>query len=140
MKAQVSHIPENLRDRCNIDLRSGDTVRVHLKVQEKSGSTRIQTFEGLVLARKHGSEAGGTFTVRKISHGIGVERVFPLYSPVIESIEVVRRSRARRSKLYYIRTKVARDIRRKMRNFMDFIKFVPTPANTETSVSVDATE
>lgn len=100
-------------------MRSGDTVRVHIKIVEK-GKTRIQIFEGLVIARKHGREAGATFTVRKISNGVGVERIFPLYSPSIDKIEVIKRSVMRRSKLYFIRHKVARDIRRKMRNLFQF--------------------
>jgi large subunit ribosomal protein L19 len=102
-----------------MDLRTGDTVRVHVKIEEK-GKTRIQMFEGLVIARKHGTEAGATFTVRKISHGVGVERVFPLYSPSIEKIEIIRRAKVRRSKLYFIREQVSKAIRRKMRNFKDF--------------------
>jgi hypothetical protein len=77
-------------------------------------------FEGLVLSRKHGREAGATFTVRKVSNGFGVERVFPLYSPNIELIEIIRRSNAGRSKLYYIRTRVSRDIRRKIRSLAQF--------------------
>ena len=112
-------IPAALAARKELDLRAGDTVRVHVKIQEK-GKTRIQMFEGLVLARKHGSEAGATFTVRKISHGVGVERIFPLYSPSIEKIEIIRRAKVRRAKLYFIREKVSKMIRRKMRNFKDF--------------------
>jgi large subunit ribosomal protein L19 len=112
-------IPAALAARKELDLRSGDTVRVHVKIQEK-GKTRIQMFEGLVLARKHGSEAGATFTVRKISHGVGVERIFPLYSPSIDKIEIIRRAKVRRAKLYFIREKVSKMIRRKMRNFKDF--------------------
>lgn len=112
-------IPAALATRKELDLRSGDTVRVHVKIQEK-GKTRIQMFEGLVLARKHGSEAGATFTVRKISHGVGVERIFPLYSPSIDKIEVIRRAKVRRAKLYFIRDKVTKAIRRKMRNFTDY--------------------
>ena len=95
-------------------MRPGDTVRVTQKIPEK-GKFRLQIFEGLVLARKHGKEAGGTFTVRKVLSGVGVEKVFPLYSPMIEKIEVVKRSRVRRAKLYYIREKVAREARRMLR-------------------------
>ncbi len=95
-------------------MRAGDTVRVGLKIQEK-GKTRVQSFEGLVIAVKHGKEAGGTFTVRKVTSGVGVERIFPLYSPVIDKIEIVRRAKARRAKLYFIREKVAREISKKMR-------------------------
>lgn len=111
--------PKAVLARKDLDIRAGDTVRVHVKIQEK-GKTRIQMFEGLVIAKKHGSEPGATFTVRKISNGVGIERIFPLYSPAIEKIEVVKRARVRQSKLYYIRTKVARDIRRKMRNLVDY--------------------
>lgn len=112
-------IPAALAARKEMDIRAGDTVRVHVKIEEK-GKTRIQMFEGLVIARKHGTEAGATFTVRKISHGVGVERIFPLYSPSIDKIEVIRRAKVRRSKLYFIREKVTKAIRRKMRNFTDF--------------------
>ena len=98
-----------------VDMRTGDTVRVVQKVKE-GDKTRLQTFEGLVIAQKHGRELGGTFTVRKISAGIGVERIFPIHSPMIDKIEIVRRAqRVRRAKLYYIREKAARDTRRKMR-------------------------
>ena len=116
----LGHLPKDLQSRKDLDMRAGDTVRVHIKIQEK-GKTRIQIFEGLVIARKHGAEAGATFTVRKISSGVGVERVFPLYAPMIDKIEVIKRSIMRRSKLYFIRDKVARDIRRKMRNLISFV-------------------
>lgn len=112
-------IPRDVANRKDLDIRTGDTVKVSIKIEEK-GKVRIQAFEGLVIARKHGTEAGGTFTVRKVSHGVGVERIFPLYSPSIEKIEVLRRTRVRKSKLYFIREKVTRDIRRKMRNFVGF--------------------
>ncbi|KKW26334.1 MAG: 50S ribosomal protein L19 [Candidatus Kaiserbacteria bacterium GW2011_GWB1_52_6] len=101
--------------RKNLDLRVGDTVRVWQKIEEK-GKYRLQVFEGLVLARKHGSEAGGTFTVRRVASGVGVEKIFPIYSPMIDKIEVVKRSRVRRAKLYYIREKVAREARRQLRH------------------------
>lgn len=107
--------PVNTEDRRALDMRPGDTVRVWQKIEEK-GKTRLQAFEGLVLARKHGTEAGATFTVRRVSGGIGVEKVFPLYSPMIDRIEVTRRAKVRRAKLYYIRKKVAREIKRQMRN------------------------
>lgn len=116
---QTQFIPAALATRKELDLRAGDTVRVHVKIEEK-GKTRIQMFEGLVIARKHGTEAGATFTVRKISHGVGVERIFPLYSPTIEKVEIIRRAKVRRAKLYFIRDQVSKMIRRKMRNFKDF--------------------
>jgi len=112
-------IPAALANRKEMGIRSGDTVRVHVRIEEK-GKTRIQLFEGLVIATKHGAEPGATFTVRKVSHGVGVERIFPLYSPMIDKIEIIRRTRVRRSKIYFIREKVTREIRRKLRNFAQF--------------------
>ncbi len=106
--------PVNMENRKEIGIRAGDTVRVWQKIEEK-GKTRLQAFEGLVLARKHGSEAGATFTVRRVSGGVGVEKIFPLYSPMIDKIEIVKRSKVRRAKLYHIREKVAREIKRQMR-------------------------
>ncbi len=96
------------------DLKPGDTVRVWQKIEEK-GKTRLQAFEGLVLARKHGNEAGGTFTVRKVASGVGVEKIFPVHSPVIDRVELVKTARMRRAKLYFIREKVAREARRQLR-------------------------
>lgn len=110
----IKFSPINIEDRKKMDIRPGDTVRVWQRVKE-GNKTRLQAFEGLVLARKHGSEPGGTFTVRKVVGGIGVERIFPLYSPTIEKIELVRRSKVRRAKLYYIREKAARAARKKMK-------------------------
>jgi large subunit ribosomal protein L19 len=81
--------------------RVGDSVKVHVKVREGE-KDRIQVFQGIVIARKGGG-TGSTFTVRKISDGVGVERVFPLFSPVIGKIEVVRHGKVRRAKLYYLR-------------------------------------
>jgi large subunit ribosomal protein L19 len=107
--------PVNIGERKKLDLRAGDTVKVHQKIQEK-GKTRLQVFEGLVLAVKHGKESGGTFTVRRVASGVGVEKIFPLYSPLIDKIEVVKRSKVRRAKLYHIRDKAAKEIRRQMRN------------------------
>lgn len=107
--------PVRTEERTQLGIRPGDTVRVHQKVVEK-GKTRLQVFEGLVLAVKHGTEAGATFTVRATMSGVGVEKIFPLYSPVIDKIEIVRRSKVRRAKLYFIREKVAREVRRQLRN------------------------
>ncbi|MEN9582930.1 MAG: hypothetical protein RL641_884 [Candidatus Parcubacteria bacterium] len=108
--------PVNSDERKKLEFSSGDTVRVWSKIEDK-GKVRLQAFEGLVLARKHGSEAGATFTIRKVASGVGVERIFPLYSPNIDKIEVVKRSRVRRSKLYYVREKAAREVARKMKMY-----------------------
>ena len=106
--------PVAMDNRKELGLKAGDTVRVHQKIQDK-GKTRIQIFEGIVLARKHGTEPGATFTVRKVASGVGVEKIYPLYSPNIDKIEIVKRAKVRRSKLYFIREKVAREIKRQMR-------------------------
>jgi len=84
----------------------GDTVKVHLKVKE-GNRERIQIFEGTVIAKKHGG-IEETFTVRRISYGIGVEKVFPIHAPSIEKIEVVRHGKVRRAKLYYLRDRVGK--------------------------------
>lgn len=87
----------------------GDTVRVHMKVIE-GGRERVQAFEGVVLGRRGGG-LRETFTVRRVSHGVGVERIFPLHSPRLDRVEVVRRGRVRRAKLYYLREKVGKGTR-----------------------------
>ncbi len=106
--------PVNIEERKKLHFSSGDLIRVWSKIEDK-GKTRLQAFEGMVLARKHGTEAGATFTVRKVSSGVGVERIFTLFSPLIDKVELVRRSKARRSKLYYVREKAVKEVRRKMK-------------------------
>ena len=107
--------PVNIEARKTLDIRSGDTVRVMQKIKEED-KTRLQAFEGIVLAVKHGKEAGGTFTVRKVIDEVGVERIFPIYSPNIESIEILKRAKVRRSKLYYIREKATKELRRHIKS------------------------
>lgn len=127
MKSAVTVTPVDMKKRAALGLRTGDVVRVWQKIEElkktkqankkevMTKNTRRQAFEGTVLAVKHGTEPGATFTVRKVSLGIGVERIFPLYSPMIDDVEVLRRTRTRRAKLYFIREKAARDQKRAMR-------------------------
>jgi len=88
---------------------AGDTVRVHMKVAE-GGRDRLQAFEGVVIARRGGG-IREAFTVRRISHGVGVERTFPLHSPRVEKIEILRKGHVRRAKLYYLREKVGKETR-----------------------------
>jgi large subunit ribosomal protein L19 len=107
---EIEH--EQLRDDLP-SFRPGDTVRVHAKVVE-GGKERIQVFEGVVIAMKRGA-ARSCFTVRKISHTVGVERLFLLHSPKIAKIEVTRRGKVRRAKLYYLRTKIGKHARIKER-------------------------
>ncbi len=109
-----------MEERAKLGLKAGDTVRVWQKIVEK-GKSRRQAFEGLILAAKHGAEAGATFTVRRVASGVGVEKIFPLYSPLIDSIEVLRRTQTRRNKLYFIRDKAARDQKRAMRKARTYV-------------------
>lgn len=136
--AGVVTSPVNMEDRKNLGVKAGDTVRVHQKIVDEKGKTRIQIFEGLVLARKHGNEPGATFTVRKVSSGVGVEKIFPLYSPNIDKIEIVKRAKVRRAKLYYIREKVARQIKRQMRR-MSLVSFA-TESEAEAAQRLAAEE
>ena len=126
-KSSVKISPVDMAQRQQLGVRAGDTVRVWQKIEEiKIGKaankkevttrqTRRQAFEGTVLAVKHGTEPGATFTVRRVASGVGVERIFPLYSPMVDTVEILRRARTRRSKLYFIRDKAAREARRLMR-------------------------
>jgi len=118
------------------DVRPGDTVRVYQKITEtpKKGKSskgretkeRAHIFEGLVLARKHGKGLSATITVRKVIRSIGVERVFPLHSPTIEKIEILKRGRVRRAKLYYLRKAKGRKARLKRVEFEEAMAEEPT--------------
>ena len=111
------NVIQNLeRDLMRVDIppfRVGDTVKVHVKIRE-GDKERIQVFEGVVI-RRHRGGVGATFTVRKVSYGIGVERIFPIHSPQIDKIEVVRKGRVRRSRLYYLRERLGKAARIKER-------------------------
>jgi large subunit ribosomal protein L19 len=122
---KIKLTPVDVEARKKLDFKAGDSIRVWSKIAEEKAGTkkgekstikyRLQAFEGLVLARKHGKEAGATFTVRKVASGVGVERIFPLFAPTIEKIEITKRASARRSKLYYIRNKAVKDVRKRLR-------------------------
>lgn len=107
---QSKHMPESKLK----DLQPGWSVKIYQKIKE-GDKTRTQAFEGTVIARKHGAEAGGTVTVRKVSGGYGVEKVFPVYLPSIEKVQVLKKPSVRRSKLYYLRDKTSREIKKKMK-------------------------
>lgn len=117
--SKIPFSPVNIKERKKADIRPGDVVRVRQKITE-GGKTRLQVFEGMVIARKHGAESGATFTVRRVSGGYGVEKIFPLYAPMIDKIEIVRRSKVRRAKLYYVKEKAAREIRRRIKRLRSF--------------------
>ena len=118
----------NVDGRARLGIRAGDTVRVIqniIELKKKRGtdkkekiakSARTQAFEGIVIATKHGTEAGASFTVRATLSGVGVEKTFPLYSPMIDSIEIIKHSQVRRAKLYFIREKATKEVRRQLRN------------------------
>lgn len=129
MEQQITgtQIPASVRNRKTVAISPGDTVRVHQKITEKD-KTRIQVFEGIVIARKHGTEPGATFTVRRVgSTGIAVEKIFPLYSPMIDRIEIVRRTKTRRARLYFLRNKTPKQVREKLRGTLT----VPETTDTE---------
>lgn len=88
------------------EINIGDTVKVHVRIKEGEKS-RIQVFEGTVIAKKHGG-VNETFTVRRVAHGCGIERVFPIHSPSVEKVEIVRNGKVRRAKLYYLRDRVGK--------------------------------
>ena len=108
------------------DINPGDTIKVFQKIKE-GDKERIQPFEGVVIARKHGRGISATITVRKVSEGIGVERIFPIHSPMIQKIDVLRRANVRRAKLYYIREKAAKEARRKMHS----VEATPEPETAD---------
>src|SRR3989344_3730752 len=114
------------------EFKAGDMAKVYQKIKEGE-KERIQIFEGIVLARKHGKGASASFTVRKIAAGVGVEKTYPLHSPLIEKIEVMKRTKTRRSKLYYVRT--AKGKRAKMKgaqaSFMEDASSAASKASTE---------
>ncbi len=145
--------PVHAAGRAELGIRPGDTVRVIQNIVElKKGkgadkkektltNSRKQAFEGLVLSVKHGTEAGSTFTVRTTLSGVGVEKTFPLYAPTIDSIEIVKRSKVRRAKLYFIREKAAKQVRRQLRNArMMHVKSDETLPQAEPEAAPEASE
>jgi large subunit ribosomal protein L19 len=116
------------------DIRPGMTLKVHQKISE-GAKTRTQIFEGIVIARKHGKGVSSTITVRKVSNGIGVERIFPLHMPTVEKFEVVKASKVRRAKLYYLRDKTARETRKKTK-----ILGTNTPVTEKISVTEESAQ
>ncbi len=150
--SKIKFSPVNIKEREALDFRAGDTIRVWSKIAEEKTSTkankktekiikfRLQAFEGIVLARKHGKEIGATFTVRKIASGVGVERIFPLFSPTIDRIEIIKKAKAGRSKLYYIRDKAVKDVRKKLRSVANEKTVVVSDENFSDEEEINETE
>jgi large subunit ribosomal protein L19 len=104
------------------NIRPGDTVRIFQKIQEKEKGKKkrkVQSFEGIVIAKKHGKGISATITVRKIISGIGVEKIFPIHSPMLQKIEILKRAKVRRAKLYYLRTAKGKKARLKAKILKD---------------------
>lgn len=119
------------------DIRPGDTIKVHQKIKE-GDKERIQIFEGVVIAKKHGKGVSATITVRKIVDGVGVERVFPIHSPSVEKFEVVKHGKVRRAKLYYLRTAKGKKAKLKRKDFAAAIAEEPTKESEETNPGTQA--
>ncbi|TSC56917.1 MAG: large subunit ribosomal protein L19 [Parcubacteria group bacterium Greene0714_21] len=120
-----------------LEVRPGDIVRVHQKVKE-TDKERIQVFEGLVLAAKHGKGIQGTITVRKVAEGVGVERIFPLHSPLIEKIELVKHAKVRRAKLFYLRTAKGKRAKLKAKELGIAVAEPAQPATTSEMLAGEA--
>ena len=129
-KSQLKTLPE---------IAPGDTIKVHQKVKE-GDKERIQIFEGLVIARKHGKGISATITVRKVTGGIGVERIFPIHSPSIDKIEVLRHGKTRRAKLYYLRTAKGKKAKLKKKDFAEVITEEEPAEESTTEESAVETE
>ncbi len=129
------------------EIKPGDIVKVHQKIKE-GDKERIQIFEGIVLALKHGKGITGTFTVRKIISGVGVEKTYPLHSPNIDKVEIVTRSKVRRAKLYYLRNLTGKKAKLKRKEYVpgaetlegEKAEKAPEPAPAETEAPKEAKE
>ena len=119
------------------DLRPGDTIKVHQKIKE-GDKERIQIYEGIIIAKKHGKGISATITVRKVVDGVGVERVFPIHSPSVDKMEVVRHGKVRRAKLYYLRTAKGKKAKLKRKDFAAAI--APEAASEEASLAPEGRE
>jgi large subunit ribosomal protein L19 len=136
-KEQMKSLPE---------LKPGDTIKVHQKMKEGDKDApadrqgKIQIFEGIIIAKKHGEGVPATITVRKVVDGIGVERIFPIHSPSINKIEIVRRAKVRRAKLYYLRTAKGKNAKLKRKDFAAAIADEPTQETSPEKILTEPSE
>lgn len=121
MRKEIIEFNKNLRGSKKMDFQAGDVVKISMKIKE-GGKERIQIFEGLVIAVKGRQSSSPTLTVRKVSHGVGVEMIIPVLSPNISKITLVKRAKVRRAKLYYVRDLTAKQSRMKYKDIAEFIK------------------
>ncbi|HAV11171.1 MAG TPA: 50S ribosomal protein L19 [Candidatus Moranbacteria bacterium] len=121
------------------DLQTGDVVKVYRKIVE-GGKERIQMFQGMIIATRGGQSSSPTITVRKVSNGVGVELVLPVHSPMIEKIELVKKAKTRRSKLYYIREKTAKSLKLKYKDIAEFAAVEEAPVVEEVAASSEKAE
>ena len=126
MRTEVIEFNKTQR-KYKMDFRSGDVVKVYRKIKEGE-KERIQIFEGMIISIKGGQSSSPMLTVRKVSNGVGIEIIVPAFSPTIEKIELVKRAKVRRSKLYYVRDKAAKALRFKFTDKADIIKKEKTTA------------
>lgn len=120
MTKKVEDFLKSIAKKDLLPIRAGDTIKIHQKIKE-GDKERIQIFEGLVLARKHGKESGATITVRKVISGVGVERIIPLHSPNLQKIEIIKSGGVRRAKLYYLRRLKGKRAKLKKKEFAEVI-------------------
>lgn len=121
MDKKIIEFNKNSRGSKKIDFQSGDVVKIHLKIKE-SGKERVQIFEGIIIGIKGKQSSSPTITVRKISHGVGVEMILPILSKNVQKIELIKQAKVRRAKLYYIRELTAKKSRMKYKEITEFIK------------------
>lgn len=126
MDKKIVEFNKNARAGKTADFRAGDVVKIHLKIKE-GGKERVQIFEGLIIAVKGKQSSSPTITVRKVSHGTGVEMILPILSKNVQKIELLKKARVRRSKLYYVRNLTAKQSRMKYKELKEFIKAEEEP-------------
>ena len=121
MKQEIIEFNKVLRGKDPVDFRAGDIVKVHLKIKE-GAKERVQIFEGLIIAVKGRQSSSPTITVRKVSHTVGVEMIVPILSKNVQKIELIKKAKVRRSKLYYVRSLTPKQSRMKYKDIKDFVK------------------
>lgn len=129
MDKKIIEFNKAIRAKVMPNLQAGDVVKVHLKIKE-GNKERVQVFEGLVIAIKGRQSSSSTITIRKVSNGVGVEMILPLFSPNIQKIDLVKRAKVRRAKLYYVRNLTSKQSRMKYKDIKEFIKEEPAVEET----------